>query len=370
MLRVPYSPLDHIHQEIHDPIKDALSKVLESNWFVLGKQLEAFESEFADFVGVKHAVGVGSGHDAVMLALMSAGIGAGDEVILPAHTFFASALAVYNAGAKPVLVDVDRKTCNIDVFAIERNVNAKTRAILPVHLYGNPCEMNPILDIAKKNGLLVVEDFAQAHGARYMQKSCGSIGHINATSFYPAKNLGGIGDGGMITTESDAMASTARKLRNYGGSSKNHFEYPGYNSRLDEVQAAVLSVKLSRLDAWNEDRRRIASMYDHQLRDLDQVILPVNTDNVQPVHHIYPLRTKRRDQLRSWLEKCGIETLIHYAVPIHRQPAARIMDMAGYDLPVTEEICSTELSLPIYPGLDATHITYTCEKIWEFFKTQ
>jgi dTDP-4-amino-4,6-dideoxygalactose transaminase len=365
---VPYRPLDHVHRQLHNSLKDALVEVLDSNWYVLGQQLEAFESEFADYVGVQHAVGVGSGHDALMISLLALGIGKGDEVILPGHTFFATALAVHHTGARPVLIDVDPVTCNMDISLIGRLMNDKTRAIIPVHLYGNPCDMSPIMGIAEENGLLVTEDFAQAHGARYKESACGSIGHINATSFYPIKNLGGLGDGGMITTQSDELASMARKLRNYGGLHKNKLEFPGYNSRLDEIQAAILKLKLAKLNAWNEERSKIALLYSDLLKDLDDVTLPAQTDNSQAVHHIYPLRTAYRDQLKAWLEKCGVETLIHYAVPIHRQPAARAMNMAGYVLPVTEEICNTELSLPIYPGLTEGQVTYVCEQIATFFQ--
>ncbi len=368
MFQIPYRPLDHIHQSINASLKDAFGVVLSSNSYILGSHVESFEKEFAKYIGVEHAIGVGNGHDALLLSLKALGIGPGDEVVIPAHTFFATALAVFNSGAKPVLIDVENDSCNIDISNLNRHINNRTRAIVPVHLYGNPCDMDPLLDAAKNLGLPVVEDFAQAHGALYKGRSCGSMGLINATSFYPVKNLGALGDGGMVTTQSVELATTVRKLRNYGGLKRDEYDLPGYNSRLDALQAAFLKIKLPHLDEWNRQRRKIADLYVALLKNCDDLRLPLIPEGNKAVFHVFAIRTKRRNELKDWLGQQGIETLVHYPVPIYRQPAAKRIGMADGDFPITEDICKTELSLPIYPGLSDDSVEYICKQIILFFK--
>jgi dTDP-4-amino-4,6-dideoxygalactose transaminase len=367
MVEVPFLPLDHIHGQLASELVSTFKDVLSEGHFILGRRLQSFEQRFAGYVGAHHAVGVGSGHDALLLSLKALGVGPGDEVIIPAHTFFATPLAVYHTGAKPVPVDVEPQTCNIDVKQIEAVINPRTRAIIPVHLYGTPAEMDTIQSLARANNLFVVEDFAQSHGALYKQRQTGSLGDINATSFYPVKNLGALGDGGMVTTNSTALAKKVAILRNYGSEEKHVFTEAGSNSRLDEIQAALLEVKLQYLDAWNAERRKIAHQYITMLSEIEAVGLPGIPEGVTPVFHIFAIQTEKRDSLRSYLRSKGIETLVHYPVPLHHQPAAIRMGLAGGTYPVAEKIAGTQLSLPVYPGLRSAQIEHVAQAIRTFF---
>lgn len=338
-----------------------------SNRYILGDGLKQFEKEFAAFTGVNHAIGVGNGHDALLIILKSLDIDPGDEVLLPAHTYIASALPVLHVGAKPVPVDIDRETFNIDVSHIAEKVNENTRAIIPVHLYGNPCDLESIFSIAEKYNLYVIEDNAQGHGAEYNGRKTGSFGIANFTSFYPTKNLGALGDGGMITTDSDNIAEKANALRNYGKTVDNEYSITGLNSRLDELQARLLSVKLQHLDRWNKVRKEIANQYFEELKSVEEVALQKKRPGNRHVHHIFPILASSRDKLRHYLNEKGIDTLIHYEKPIHLHSALSDLNYPAGSFPVAENVCADELSLPIYPGLSGNDISYVCNQIKDFF---
>ena len=332
--------------------------------YILGNGLKRFEKEYASFSDVNYAVGTGNGHDALLIILKSLGIEQGDEVILPAHTFIATVLSIINAGATPVLVDVDEHTFNIDSKEIEDKITDKTKAIVPVHLYGNPCDLDAIQAIAIKYKLHVIEDNAQAQGAEYKGRKTGSLGILNFTSFYPTKNIGALGDGGMITTNSKELAEKTLAIRNYGKSMKDGYNLPGINSRLDELQARLLSVKLKYLKDWNVERIEIAEWYESQLKGINEIRLQTAESNSRNVRHIFPILTKKRDELRSYLYSKGIDTLIHYKKPIHLHEAFSRYKKGSF--PIAEHICDTELSLPIYPGLKEEEIFFICDQIKEF----
>jgi dTDP-4-amino-4,6-dideoxygalactose transaminase len=381
--QIPFNTLAPQHDA---SIADALLSVLKDNWFVLGKRLTSFEQAFASFTGVAHCLGTGNGHDALVLALRALEIGMGsrfsvagsrkasptDEVLVPANTYLATWLAVINAGCIPVPVEPDPVTLNINPRLIESHITSRTKAILPVHLYGNPCEMTSILAIANKHGLKVIEDNAQAHGATFelsvpTARLTGSFGHANATSFYPTKNLGALGDGGAVTTNDDEVAERVRKMRNYGLSSKESCELTGINSRLDELQAAVLSVKLEKLNQWNNQRQSIASEYDRLLKGIDGLKLPAATVGGTHVYHLYVVQTDRRDKLRAHLSNDGIQTLIHYPIPPHLQQAYEWLGYRKGALPVTEKLCAEALSLPLWPGMSEGQVQRVCESVRSFF---
>lgn len=346
---------------------NAFERFYDDQDYILGSGLEKFEHEYADFIGIDHAIGVGNGHDALLIALKSLDIGHGDEVIIPAHTFVATALAVVNAGAKPVLVDVDEDTFNIDLDKIEQKVTKNTRAIIPVHLYGNPCDMGAVRSIANKNNLNIIEDNAQAHGAEFEGKKTGSVGIINTASFYPTKNIGALGDSGIITTDSSDLAEKAKALRNYGMAADGQYSTIGINSRMDEWQARVLSIKLKYLDQWNEGRIEIAARYTSALKNIGDISLQYTMMDCTNVRHVFPILTKKRDELRGYLNSKGIDTLIHYERPIHLHEAFSQLGYKKGSFPVSEKICETELSLPIYPGLKAYEVDFVCAQIKKFF---
>ncbi|MDH7599255.1 MAG: DegT/DnrJ/EryC1/StrS family aminotransferase [Sedimentisphaerales bacterium] len=348
-MRIPFLDLKASYLELKEELDAAYYRVMESGWFILGKEVEAFEREFADYCGVKHCVGVGNGLDALHLILRAMDIGPGDEVIVPANTYIATWLAVSHAGATPVPVEPDERTYNIDPNRIEEAITPRTRAIMPVHLYGQPADMDSVNEVASRHGLKVIEDAAQAHGARYKGRRVGGLGHAAGWSFYPGKNLGAFGDGGAVTTSDDALADRVRALRNYGSHVKYHNLYKGLNSRLDELQAAFLRVKLRKLDEWNERRRKIAALYLDRLSGLPGLILPYVPDWAEPVWHLFVVRHPRRNELQRHLEGEGIGTLIHYPVPPHKQPAYR--EMNDLHLPIAERIHCEVLSLPLGPAI-------------------
>lgn len=336
-------------------IDAAIRRVLDSGWYILGQEVQAFEAEFADYCGAEHAVGVGSGTDALHIALRACGVGAGDEVVTVSHTAVATVAAIELTGATPVLVDIDPERYTLDVAHLEDAVTPRTRAVIPVHLYGCPADMTPILDIARHHGLRVIEDCAQAHGARYRGRRVGTLGDLSAFSFYPTKNLGAIGDGGAVVTNDPALAKRARLLREYGWQTRYVSHIQGLNSRLDEMQAAVLRVRLRHLDAENEARRRLARQYSDRLSAHD-LIVPVEPRGVSHVYHLYVIRHPERDALRAHLQERGIGTGIHYPVPVHLQPAYAHLGCGAGDLPTTEKVAREVLSLPLYPELRAEEI--------------
>jgi len=354
MKSVPFLDVKAINLAHEDLLKSAFDRVLHSGWYILDQEVKAFEQEFAAYCGVKHCIGVGNGLEALHLILRAVEIGPGDEVIVPANTYIATWLAVTYAGATPVPVEPDVRTYNIDPNRIEEAITPRTRAILPVHLYGQPADMDPILEIAGHHGLKVIEDAAQAHGATYKGKRTGSLGDAAGFSFYPGKNLGALGDGGAVTTNDDILADKVRVLRNYGSHKKYFNEVRGFNSRLDELQAAFLRVKLKNLDAWNEKRKRVAACYLRELAAKPELILPFIPDWAEPVWHLFVVRTEGRDGFQQHLKAQGIETMIHYPVPPHKQDAYAELNDRSY--PITEEIHRTILSLPMGPTMNETDI--------------
>lgn len=354
--QIPLVDLKAQAQSLDGELKAALHGVLERCDFILGGAVSEFETAFAHWLNAKHAVGVASGLDALMLALMALDIGPGDEVLVPANTFIATALAASRAGARPVFVDCDPDTYNIDVERLESAITKQTRAILPVHLTGQPADMGPLMDIAARHGLEVIEDAAQAHGARYRGQRCGTIGRAGCFSFYPGKNLGGFGDGGLVTTNDADLAERLRCLRNYGQQEKYHHLVAGTNSRLDTIQAAVLNVKLPHLDGWNEARARHAACYREQLAGVGDVVFPTTLPDVTHVHHLFMIETADRDGLLNHLKARGIQAGIHYPVPVHLQPAYANLGYRVGDFPVAERLAARILSLPMYPELRGEQI--------------
>jgi dTDP-4-amino-4,6-dideoxygalactose transaminase len=348
---IPFVDLKAQYRSIREEIADAVGRVFESAQFVLGEEVEAFEAEFAHYCGARHCVGVNSGTSALHLALLAAGVRPGDEVITTSFTFVATAAAIRYAGARPVFVDIDPETCLINPEKIEAAVTPRTRAILPVHLYGHCADMDAVNEIARRHRLSVVEDAAQAHGARYKGRRAGSLAPLACFSFYPGKNLGAYGEGGAITTDDEGQARVLRELRDHGQSRKYHHERLGYNYRLEGLQGAVLRVKLGHLDAWNEARRERAADYRRHLAGSGVRLLSEATDESEPVHHIFPVFTPRRDALAAHLRDEGIATGIHYPVPVHLQKAFADLGYAEGDLPATERASRETLSLPMYAEL-------------------
>lgn len=363
---VPFVDLKAQYKSIETEVQSAIKKVLEKGDFILGEELRLFEEEFAAYCEAKYCLGVASGTEALWLALLALGIKEGDEIITAANTFIATALAITMAGAKPVLVDINPKTYNIETRLVEEKITEKTRAIIPVHLYGQPADMDEIISIAKKYNLFVLEDACQAHGALYKDKRCGSLGDAAAFSFYPAKNLGAYGDGGAVVTNSPEIAEKIKMLRDYGQKEKYHHQIKGYNSRLDTLQAAILRVKLRKLEEWNKKRMEAAHHYNQLLKN-EKIVLPKTTPDRTHVFHLYVIRVKERDKIRKYLEQKGISTGIHYPIPIHLQPSFREIGYKVGDFPVTETYAKEILSLPIYPEIKPEQIVYTCNEIIKFF---
>ncbi len=348
MNTIPFNQLAPLYDLLADEIQPAVERVMASGWFILGPEVAAFEQEFAAYHGVKHAVGVANGTDAIELALRVASVGPGDEVITVSHTAVATVCAIEQAGAVPVLVDIDPQSFTIDPAAIEAAITPRTRAIIPVHLYGHPAAIAPISEIAARHNLLLIEDCAQAHGARSNGQLVGTFGHLAAFSFYPTKNLGAYGDGGAILTNDDRFAERLRRLRSYGQTQRYIHAERGVNSRLDELQAAILRVKLRHLDEHNQQRRQIARIYDTHLRE---VMTPTEAPDVHHVYHLYVVRHGARDALMQALAQQGVGTLIHYPVPVHLQDAYDDLGYRPGSLPVTEQTAREILSLPMYIGL-------------------
>ncbi|SFF42603.1 dTDP-4-amino-4,6-dideoxygalactose transaminase [Fontimonas thermophila] len=347
---IPFLDLKAPHQELQSELDEVWARVRDSGWYILGPEVDAFEREYAAYCGAQHCVGVANGLDALVLALRALGVGPGDEVIVPSNTYIATWLAVSAVGATPVPVEPDEATYDIDPTLISAAITPRTRAILPVHLYGQPADLDPILALARAHGLAVVEDAAQAHGARYRGRRIGAHGDVVCWSFYPGKNLGAMGDAGAITTNREDVADRIRVLRNYGSRVKYVNEVQGVNSRLDPLQAAILRVKLKHLDAWNERRQAIAAIYQSELAGTD-LVLPQVPAWAEPVWHLYVVRTPVRDQLQQALTEAGIGTLVHYPIPPHRQAAYAALGLGAGSFPRAEAMAQQVLSLPIGPHL-------------------
>ncbi len=340
-----------MHAQIREEMQNAFQRVYDSNWYIQGKELEQFEKEYAQLSQTKYSIGVSNGLDALVLSLRVLGIGPGDEVIVPSNTYIATALAVSHVGATPVFVEPRLETYNINPELIPQAITKKTKAIMPVHLYGQACEIDVIMEIAKANNLYVVEDNAQAHLSSYNGKLTGSYGDVNGTSFYPGKNLGALGDAGAVTTNNEELANRIKTLRNYGSAVKYYNEEIGYNNRLDELQAAFLRVKLDYLREWTNQRKEIAQWYNEELQLRKDLVLPYVHEYADHVYHLYVVRTSNREKLQQDLTEKGIQTMIHYPVPPHLQKAYKHLGYKEGDFPIAEEIARTCLSLPVWPGM-------------------
>ncbi len=367
--KIPLVDLNAQYQSIKQAVNGAIHEVVESSGFILGKAVQNFEKEFAAYCGAAQAIGVGNGTDAITLALRALGVGPGDEVITTANTFIGTTEPIGLAGAKPVFCDIDPLTYNLDPDKLEQAITEKTRAVIAVHLYGQPAPIEAIKKITEPRGIALVEDAAQAHGAEYHGQRIGSLGHAACFSFYPGKNLGAYGDGGAVVTNSSELADRVRMLRNHGRHQKYEHEIEGVNSRLDELQAAILRVKLRHLDTWNGRRRHHAQQYTRQLAGLG-VETPIEQPGVHSVYHLYVIRTPHRDALREFLGKQGISTGIHYPLPLHLQPAYRHLGHGIGDFPAAEAAAKEILSLPMYPEMTESDIDRICEGIREFMTTR
>jgi len=364
---VAFLDLGQTYLELREELDAAYQRVMDSGWYILGAEVSAFEKEFAEYCGTKHCVGVANGLEALQLILRSYGIGAGDEVIVPANTYIATWLAVSNAGATVVPVEPDERTCTLDPRLVEAAITPRTRAVLPVHLYGQPAEMDVINEVAKRHGLKVIEDAAQAHGARFRDRAVGSLGDAAGWSFYPTKNLGAYGDAGAVTTDDDELADRVRLLRNYGSRSKYLNEEPGINSRLDELQAAFLRVRLKHLDEWNSRRARIAAKYLEELQDTE-LTLPGVCEGADPAWHLFVVRSNHRDDLQSSLKSQGVNTLVHYPVPPHLQEAYGELGFPAGTFPISERIHDEALSLPIGPHCSESASDRVIQAVRSFFR--
>jgi dTDP-4-amino-4,6-dideoxygalactose transaminase len=363
---IPFLDMKPHYLELKDELDQAYQRVMESGWYILGGEVDSFEQEFATYTGSKHCVGVGNGLEALQLILMGYGIGAADEVIVPANTYIASWLAVSYTGARPVPVEPDMGTYNIDPRRIEQAITSRTKAIMPVHLYGQPVEMEIIWQIAEKHRLTIIEDAAQTHGGWYRDRMAGNLGDAAGFSFYPSKNLGAFGDGGAVTTNDDELADKIRVLRNYGSRQKYYNEVKGHNSRLDPLQAAFLRVKLNHLDDWNKRRDRIAKRYLDNLRHTSDLGLPLVPAGIVPVWHLFVISHPERDRLQAYLKDHGIGTLIHYPVPPHLSEAYQELGYQAGDFVITEKMADTFLSIPISPHLSMDDADCVIETIQEF----
>lgn len=364
-MQIPFVTFRPMEKELDKDIRAAFETVYSNSWYIEGEEDTKFEKAFAQYIGTDYCVGCGNGLDALVLALKALGIGDGDEVIVPSNTYIATALAVTYAGAKVVFVEPDIRTYNIDPTLIEDAITDKTKAIMPVHLYGQACDMDPIMEIADRHGLNVIEDCAQAHGATYKGRKIGTFGIASGFSFYPGKNLGALGDAGAAVTNSKELADKIRAYGNYGCDYKYHHIYKGYNSRLDEFQAAFLSAKLPHLDRMNEARKAIANKYLEGIKN-PLVTLPFVADYADPVWHIFAIRCDRKDELQKFLRDAGIGTNNHYPIPMHLQEAYKDLGFKEGDFPIAELISATEISIPLYYGMTDDEINYVIDKINEF----
>jgi dTDP-4-amino-4,6-dideoxygalactose transaminase len=365
-VRVPFLDLKAPYAELREELDAAYRRVMESGWYVLGAECEAFEAEFAAYCGARHCVGVGNGLEALHLILRAMGVGEGDEVIVPSNTYIATWLAVTYAGATPVPVEPDPLTHNLDPARVEEAVTPRTKVILPVHLYGQAADMDAIGEIASRRGLRVVEDAAQAQGAAYKGRKAGSLADAAGFSFYPGKNLGALGDAGAVVTDDGALADRVRVLRNYGSRVKYENEARGFNSRLDELQAALLRAKLPKLDEWNARRRRVAESYLQQLEGVAGLVLPRVPEWAEPAWHLFVVRTRERARLQSHLAEAGVGTLIHYPKPPHMQAAYADAGHRAGDFPLAERLAEEVLSLPMGPHLPAEAVDYVVSQLSSF----
>jgi dTDP-4-amino-4,6-dideoxygalactose transaminase len=365
-MNIPFLNLKAPYRELQAELDAAYRRVMKSGWYILGEEVEAFETDFASFCHAKHCIGVADGLDALILILRGYGIGPGDEVIVPANTYIASWLAVSYVEAKPVPVEPKTATCNLDPDRIAAAITSRTRAIMPVHLYGQPAEMGPIRAAAETYGLRVIEDAAQAHGARYDSVPAGALGDAAGFSFYPGKNLGAFGDGGAVLTNDDQLADRLRVLRNYGSRQKYYNEVKGVNSRLDPLQAAFLRVKLAYLESWNDRRRAVARHYLEELAGIQDLEMPAVAVRAEPVWHLFVVRHPRRDELRQHLRDSGIDTLIHYPIPAHLSQAYAEAGWKKGDFPITEALAATVLSLPMGPHLSEQEVSAVVRRLRTF----
>ena len=365
-MTVPFASFGPMHAELRSELDQAYSRVMDGNYFIQGKECAAFEEEFAAYCDAKYCIGVANGLDALLLVLKAMEIGDGDEVIVPSNTYIATALAVSYTGAKPVFVEPTLESYNIDPARIEEAINEKTKAIMPVHLQGRPADMDPIMELAKKYDLKVIEDVAQAHGVLYKGKKVGTFGDAAGFSFYPGKNLGALGDAGAVVTNDKELADKVRALGNYGSDYKYHHIYQGTNSRLDEMQAAFLRVKLPELDKWNADRVRIANKYFNGIKN-PLISLPLKPDEVYGhIYHVFVIRCDKRDDLEKYLADNGIGTVKHYPIPMHLQECYKDLEIKKGELPIAEEISNTVLSIPMYYGMTDEQVDYVIEVINKF----
>ncbi len=362
---IPIVDLKRQYEMIKREIDTAIAEVFNSNWFILGKQVESFEQEFADFCGVKFAIGVGSGTEALHLALVALGVKLGDEVITVSNTAVFTVSAISFANAKPVFSDIDSQYYTMDPTRIEDTITGKTKVILPVHLYGQPCDMDRILQIAKKHNLKVIEDACQAHGAEYKGRKAGTMGDLGCFSFYPSKNLGAYGDGGIIVTNNSDLAEKLKMLRNGGQEKRYYHKIKGFNNRLDEIQAAILRVKLKHLNEWNEKRRNIAEMYNKLINNL-LITKPEEAGYAKHIYHLYVIRCRKRNELQKYLTENKIGTQIHYPIPVHLQEAYEDLEFPKGAYPITERYANEILSLPMYPELEDAEVQYICRALNKF----
>lgn len=367
VIKVPYLDIYRAHKEILPDLKKSLEKMVLSGNVVLGSNVSEFEKSYAEFSNVKYSIGVANGLDALILSLISLGIGEGDEVIVPSNTYIATLLAISRVGATPILVEPNIETYNIDINKIEKSITKRTRAIIPVHLFGQSCEMGGVMRIANKHKLWVVEDNAQSQGAEFKNKFTGSFGIVNATSFYPGKNIGALGDGGAITTDSKKLQEKILMLRNYGSKVKYLNEVRGYNSRLDELQAGFLQIKLKYLLGNNKKRQKIATEYIKSLNGIGDLILPRTMDGATHVYHVFTIRTASRNKLQKYLLKNNIGTIIHYPVPPHLQKAYKDLGYKKGDFPIAEKLAKTSLSIPIFPEMNLGEQEHVVETIRKFY---
>ncbi len=367
---IPFLNFEPIHNKIKTEIVDSFSDFYDSYWYVLGENLKQFEKNYAIHNQIKYCVGVSNGLDALILSLRALGIKEGDEVLVPSNTYIATVLAITNVGATPIFVEPDILTQNIDPQLIEAKITKKTKAIMPVHLFGQSCQMEHIMNIAKNYKLKVVEDNAQSHLSLHKGRQTGTWGDINATSFYPGKNLGALGDGGAITTNDSVLANKVLILRNYGSAKKYENEIIGYNNRLDEIQAAFLNVKLQYLNEWTLQRQQIASWYIQKLKHCDAITLPSIISDTTHSFHLFVIRYEKRETLQKYLQDNGISTLIHYPIPPHLQKAYLNLGYKKGDFPIAEILANTNLSLPLWPGMTEEQVTFVCNKIVECINNQ
>ena len=365
-MQIPFLDLKAQYTQIEAEVKPAVTEAMANGQFIGGSQVTGFEEEFAAYCDSRYCVGVGSGTDALRFALMAAGVGPGDEVITVANTFIATTEAVSQVGARPVFVDIRSDTCNIDPALVEARITAKTRAILPVHLYGQPADMDPLMDLARRYRLVVVEDACQAHGALYKDKKAGCMGIAGCFSFYPGKNLGAFGEAGAVVTQDEALANKMRMIRDHGQEKKYYHQMEGYNGRLDAIQAAVLRIKLKRLPGWNESRRKNAALYNELLTGTPGITTPTEAEFARSVYHLYVIHVGNRDQLQHYLAEKGIATGLHYPMPLHLQAAYRHFGHQRGDLPATEASAARLLSLPMYPELTQDQIARIADGIKTF----